>query len=52
MTRLLLVAEGLVQQTQDECDQDCLLERIEKLERDYALMEVFVVGIDWFTCQS
>ncbi|CAN9155690.1 unnamed protein product [Alternaria alternata] len=42
MTGLLLVAGGLAQQTQDECDRDCLLERIEKLERDYALMEVFV----------
>jgi len=46
MTGLLLVAGGLAQQTQDECGQDCLLGRIEKLERDYALMEVFVVSID------
>lgn len=46
MTGLLLVAGGLAQQTQDECGQDCLLDRIEKLESDYALMEVFVVSID------
>jgi hypothetical protein len=46
MTGLLLVAGGSAQQTQDECGQDCLLERIEKLEKDYALMEVFVVSID------
>ena len=41
----LLVAGGLAQRTQDECDQDCFLERIEKLEQDSALMEVFVVGL-------
>ncbi|KAL1800147.1 hypothetical protein ACET3X_000489 [Alternaria dauci] len=46
MTALLLAAGGLAQQTQDACDQDCLLERVEKLEKDYALMDVFVFPHD------
>jgi hypothetical protein len=44
-TFLLLTVGGLGQRIQDECDRNCLLERIEKLEQGFALMKGFVVSL-------